>query len=158
MKVIHNIEPIYNKESKILILGSMPSVISRKNKFYYAHRTNRFWSIINKIFDVELNTNEDKINFLLSYKIAIWDTIHSCDISYSSDATIKNIKVNDINNILKKSDIKAIFCTGKKSYQIYNKYFNNEIPVFCLPSPSGANANFNIEALCKEYEMIKKYL
>ncbi len=158
MKVIHNINPIYNEYSKILILGSMPSKVSRENKFFYAHKTNRFWTVMSKLFNVSLNTNEEKTTFLLNHHIAMWDTIASCDISASSDASIKNVKVNDINKIIKNSNIKAIFCTGKKSYQIYTKYFSNELPVYSLPSPSSANANFSVDDLCREYEIIKIYL
>ena len=103
MKVIHNIEPIYNQKSQILILGSIPSKISRENNFYYANPTNRFWKIIGNIFNVELKDNNDKREFLLKNHIALWDVIKSCDINGSADASIKNVVVNDIDLIIKNS-------------------------------------------------------
>lgn len=114
MKVIHNLKPIYDKNSKVLILGSMPSVISRQNQFYYANKTNRFWKIFEEIYNIKLENIQSKTNFLLENKIALWDVIKSCDIKGSSDSSIKNIKINDIDFILKKCNIEYIFCTGKK--------------------------------------------
>ena len=86
MIVHHTLKPIYNENSKILILGSMPSIISRENNFYYANKTNRFWLIINNIFNTNLNTNEEKENFLLKNNIALFDMIKSCEITGSSDS------------------------------------------------------------------------
>ena len=156
MKVIHNITPIYNKESQILILGTMPSKISRDNNFYYANPTNRFWKIINHLFNVDLKNNKEKKDFLLKNNIALWDVIKSCDINGSSDASIKNVVVNDINRIIKKSQIKNIYCTGKMSYKLFIKHFPQYISVTTLlPSPSSANANYSLERLIKEYRIIK---
>lgn len=157
MKVVHNIKPIYNNESEILILGSMPSITSRKEEFYYANKTNRFFPILEKLYNVKLETNEDKITFLLKNHIALWDTIKSCEINASDDSTIKNVEVNNISMIIKKSKIKCIFCTGKKSYKIFNKYIRCDLPCICLPSPSAANAIFSLDRLVDEYKIIKKY-
>lgn len=158
MKVIHNLNPIYNQDSKVLILGSMPSVISRQNHFYYANKTNRFWKILEILFQVNLKNNNDKINFLLQHNIAMWDVIKSCDIKGSSDSSIKNIKVNDIHSILNKTNIQYIFCTGKKAYDLFLKYFNTNIPVIYLPSPSSANAKMTLEDLVKKYKKIPEVL
>lgn len=154
MKAIHNIEPIYSKNSKILILGSMPSVISRQKNFYYAHKTNRFWKIIENLFNVQLNNELDKKYFLLKNHIALWDVIKSCDIDASNDASIKNVVPNDINMIINNSRIQCIFCTGKKSYNLFKKYFNTNIKTICLPSPSSANAKFNLQNLIGNYKII----
>lgn len=159
MKVIHNIKPIYNKNSKILILGSMPSITSRNNNFYYSNKSNRFWPIINKLFNVNLNTIEDKINFLLNNNIALWDIIKSCDINASQDSSIKNIEINNINKILKHSKIKHIYCEGLKAYQITKKYYKNlNIPITYLSSTSSAYAKKTLDDLVKEFEIIKNNL
>lgn len=158
MQIVHPLKPINDANSKVLILGTMPSVISRQNSFYYANPQNRFWLVLEKIYDVKLTTNEEKEKFLHDKHIALWDTIKSCEIKGSNDASIKNIKVNDIPGILKESPIKYIFCTGKKSYTIFNKYFQVEIPVLYLPSPSSANATFKLNDLIIAYQKIKDVL
>lgn len=158
MKAVHNIDPIYNENSKILILGSMPSIISRDYKFFYAHPQNRFWKILEVLYNTKLDTIEMKKEFLLNNNIAIWDVIKSCDITGSSDSSIKNISVNNIEKILNNTNIKCIFCTGKTSYNLFNKNFNVNIPVVCLPSPSSANAHYSLDKLIDEYKIIKNYL
>ena len=123
MKVVHPLDPIYNQESKVLILGSFPSVKSRENNFYYANPRNRFWPTLEKIFHekIEANTEARKL-FLLKHKIAIFDVVKECDIKSSSDSSIKNVVPNDIKKIILNSNIKAIFTTGTKAYDLYNKY------------------------------------
>lgn len=159
MKVKHTLKPIYNKFSKILILGSIPSTISRETNFYYAHKTNRFWPILSILFNTELKTNTDKENFLLNNNIAIFDMIKECDINGSSDSSVKNIKVNNLIPIIKKSNIKYIFCTGKLSYNLYQKYYKDlNLECFYLPSPSSANATYSLEKLLNEYKIIKEKL
>lgn len=159
MKAIHNIKPIFDKNSKILILGSMPSISSRECKFYYANKYNRFWKIIESLFNISLKNNEDKIKFLLDNNIAIFDMIKECDIVGSSDSSIKDIVLNDIEYIVKNSSIKYIFCTGKTSYNLFIKNFSYlNIKCFCLPSPSSANARYSFDNLLEEYNIIKKCL
>ena len=158
MYVTHNLKPIYNKESKILILGSMPSTRSRELGFYYAHPQNRFWQIIEILFKIKLENKEEKIKFLLKNNIALWDVFKSCEISASSDNSIKNYEINDINNIIKNSNIKTIFCTGKTAFNTLSKNFKTNIPIFYLPSPSSANASKKLETLVTEYEKIFHYL
>ena len=158
MQVYHELSPIYDVDSKVLILGSMPSVKSREVGFYYAHKTNRFWFILEKLFNVNLNTIDEKKKFLLDKHIALWDIFEFCEIDASSDASIKNYKLNDINIILKNAKIKAIFCTGKKSYDTLIKNFKTDIPIIYLPSPSSANAAFSLETLVAKYQVILDYL
>ena len=149
-RVIHNINPVFDKNSKILILGSFPSLKSREAGFYYSHKQNRFWKVMEKIFNENIENNID-----------LWDVIKSCDIEGSSDSSIKNICVNDINSILKSSSIKYVFTTGKKAYDLYKKYcFNNtKIDAIYLPSTSSSNiANYNLEDLISNYKIILKYL
>ncbi len=158
MKAIHNLKPIYNQKSEVLILGSMPSVVSREKQFYYAHPQNRFWTIMENIFNVKLDTTPKKEQFLLDNHLALWDVIKSCTITGSSDASIKNVEVNNLEEILNNSSIKAIFCTGTKAYNLYQKYFHFTIPVYLLPSPSSANASYSLEKLIASYQIITKYL
>ena len=115
MKVTHPLNPIYDKNSKVLILGTMPSVKSREIGFYYANPQNRFWKTLSKVFNEKIgNTTEDRIDFLLKHNIALFDVLKSCDISSSSDTTIKNPIPNDLLPIINSSQIKTIFTTGKK--------------------------------------------
>lgn len=158
MKAIHNISPIYDENSKILILGTMPSVVSREKSFYYAHPQNRFWRVLEALFSISLESIDDKKDFLIKQHIALWDVVSVCDIKGSSDASIKNIVPNDIFKILDEAKIECIFCTGKKSYALFQKFFNVNIPVIVLPSPSSANAVFSLEQLIKEYSQILGYL
>ena len=159
MLVKHNISPIYNKYSKILILGSMPSIVSRKENFYYAHKQNRFWKILSIIFKVDFNSIEDKIDFLIDYKIALFDIIKECEIEGSNDSSISNVIVNDIEFIIKNSNIKYILCTGKTSFNLYNKFFNHlNLECYFLPSPSSANATYDLKRLVNEYSIIKNLL
>lgn len=153
---IHNINPIYNEDSKILILGSFPSVKSREQQFFYAHPQNRFWKVISNIFNEQLpNTIEEKTQMLLRNNIAVWDVIKSCDIVGSSDSSIENVVVNDIESILKKTNIQKIFANGDKSYKLFKKYFTKDIEIIKLPSTSPANAQFSFERLCEEWKIIR---
>ena len=153
MLVTHTIDPIYFKDSKILILGSIPSVKSREEGFYYAHPQNRFWKTLEAIFDEKIGeSKEDKILFLKNHKIALFDVIKSCEIDSSSDSTIKNPIPNDILSIINKTKIKTIFTTGKKAYNLYQKYCypDTKINAIYLPSTSPANCPKGIEAKLKE--------
>ena len=131
MNISHPFNPIYNFKSKILILGSFPSVKSREVNFYYGHPQNRFWKILSNIFKENIDDNiSSKKDFLLEHNIALWDIIQNCDINASSDASIKNPKVNDINELITKSNIQTIFCNGNTSYKIFKKFCTNiNIPV-----------------------------
>ena len=142
--------PIYDKNSEILILGSFPSVKSREANFFYGHPQNRFWKVISAVYNApSLNTIEDKTNFLLKNKIALWDTIDSCDIIGSSDSSIKNAVPTNINMVLSAANIKGIFCNGATSHKLYMKYCypNTKVEAIKLPSTSPANAAFSLEKL-----------
>lgn len=157
--IIHPIEPIYDKKSKILILGSFPSVKSREEGFFYGHPQNRFWKVTSQIFGESTpHTIEEKKKFLLRNGIAVWDVIHSCEIIGSSDSSIRNVVVNDLTQILNTADIKHIFVNGKKAFSLYNKYMKSQIEIdaICLPSTSPANAAWNLERLMEEWKVIKE--
>jgi len=159
MKVDHELAPVYEKDSEILILGSIPSVKSRELGFYYMHPQNRFWKVLAAIKKESIpNTIEEKKIFLKKHKIALWDVLSSCQISKSSDSSIKNVKVNDIAKLLKETRIKKIYTTGKKAYEIYQKEVlpKTKIEAIYLPSTSPANATFSLEKLIREYKVINK--
>lgn len=150
----HPIEPVYDKNSKILILGSFPSVKSREEGFFYGHPQNRFWKVLAAVCETDVPTMiEDKKAFLYKYHIAVWDVIHSCDIVGSSDSSIKNVVANDLNRILACADIQQIYVNGKKAEQLYKKYIFPRIgrEAVCLPSTSPANAAWSLEKLIKEW-------
>ncbi len=153
----HPIEPIYNENSKILILGSCPSVKSREAMFFYGHPQNRFWKVTSSIFGVkEPQTVEDKKRFLLDHGIAVWDVIASCDIIGSSDSTIRNVVINDLSEILLSANIKEIFVNGKTAEKYYNKYTKEKVgrEAVCLPSTSPANATWTLEKLIEAWQVI----
>lgn len=158
MKVTHTLAPIYDNNSKILILGSMPSIKSRELNFYYANTTNRFWKIFEILFNTKLTTNEEKITLLHKNHIALFDVFKSADINKSSDNSIKNYTLNDLSPITNNNKIKAIFITGKKAYETFIKNNSLDIKVFYLPSPSGANAKLSLNDLVNYYKIILEFL
>lgn len=146
----HPIKPIYDVHSKILILGSFPSVKSREEGFFYGHPQNRFWKVVSAVCKAETPiTVKEKKKFLLDNQIAVWDVIHSCDIVGSSDSSIKNVVPNDLQIILDSSPIEKIFVNGKKAEQLYKQYIQPAIgrQAVCLPSTSPANAVWSLEKL-----------
>ena len=152
--VIHTFEPVYNEESRILILGSFPSVKSRENHFYYGHPQNRFWKVLAGVIREDVpQTVEEKRDFLLRNRIAVWDVIASCDIVGSSDSSIKNVVGNDMDMILKHAPIQKICANGEKAYQLFQKYCKKEgqPELVKLPSTSPANAAWNLERLMEAW-------
>ncbi len=156
----HTFEPIFDKNSEILVLGSFPSVKSRENNFYYAHPQNRFWRVVASVYSCPVpKTVEEKKNMLLSNKIAMWDVIKSCEITGSADSTIKSVIPNDLSEILSVADIKKIYANGKTAQSLYNKYIkkNTGVDIISLPSTSPANAAYSLEKLIKEWKIINEY-
>ena len=156
--VTHTFEPVFDKKSKVLILGSFPSVKSRENNFYYGHPQNRFWKVLARIFEVDVpQTIEDKKAFLLAHGIAVWDVIESCTIVGSSDTSIRDVVVNDFSKLLKKSSVDKIYVNGTKAYELYHRYAEIEtgIKAIKLPSTSSANAAWSLEKLCEAWRQIR---
>lgn len=148
--VEHTFLPVYDENSKILILGTFPSVKSREQNFYYGHPQNRFWKVLARLTKETLPTTvEEKKALLLKHQIAVWDVVASCDIIGSSDSSIKDVVPADIPMILKKSQITRIFTNGEKAYRLYKKYCEKEtgIEAVKLPSSSPANAVFTLDRL-----------
>lgn len=157
--IIHPIEPVYDENSKILILGSFPSVRSREEMFFYGHPQNRFWKVLAYVYDAPVPVStEEKRRFLLKRGIALWDVIGSCDIEGSADSTIKNVMPNDISRILDFASIKAIFVNGKTAERYYNKYIKERVcrDAVVLPSTSPANAACQLERLVEAWKQIKE--
>lgn len=146
----HTFDPVYDAESKILILGSFPSVKSRENQFFYGHPQNRFWKVMASVLDWEIPaTIEEKRAMLLKNHVAVWDVIASCSIQGSSDTSIKDVVVNDFSRILENSKIERIYVNGGKAYELYHKYAEKVtgIKAIKLPSTSPANAAWSLERL-----------
>ena len=161
MRVNHEFGPYINKDSKILILGSIPSIKSREYGFYYMHPQNRFWKVLSDIFEEDFPIEIfDKKSLLKKYNIALWDVLDSCDINGSADSSIKDPKVNDIKKLIKDTNVKHIFVTGKVALNLYNRYCLKEVGLstIYLPSTSGANCGVSYSDLKEKYEILKKYL
>lgn len=160
--VIHEIEPVYNKHSRVLLLGTMPSPKSRETGFFYGHSRNRFWKVLAALFDEPIpETIEEKRDLCLRHNIALWDVLSSCDIEGASDASIKNAKPNNLSRILKFAPIQAVFTTGTKAGQLYKKLCEptTNIPCIVLPSTSPANSRMHLSELCTAYkEALTPYL
>ena len=157
--IIHPIEPVYDQHSKVLILGSFPSVKSREAQFFYGHPQNRFWRVLAGVFDCEVPaTVEEKSTFLLQHGIALWDVIASCEITGSSDASIKNVTVNDVSRILACAEIRAIFVNGKTAEKYYKRYLKPVLhrDAVCLPSTSPANASWSVQRLVDAWRPVRE--
>lgn len=160
----HPFGPLYDKDSRVLILGSFPSVKSREQEFFYGHPQNRFWNVIYNVcssFDEirkhPFETKEDKARFLHDNHIALWDVIASCDIEGSSDSSIRNVTANDLAVILNAADIRNIYVNGKTAEKYYNRYIRCNIGRECtvLPSTSPANAAWKLDRLIDSWRIIR---
>lgn len=150
----HPFPPLYDGNSKILILGSFPSVKSREKMFFYGHKQNRFWRVISAVLTEELPTTiDEKRKILLDGGVALWDVIASCDIVGSADSSIKNVRANDLSPIFAAAQIRQIFVNGRTAEKYYNKftYPKTQRHAVCLPSTSPANAGWKIDALIETW-------
>lgn len=155
----HLIEPLYDGRSRILILGSFPSVKSREAMFFYHHPQNRFWKILAAVYKEPVPlTIPEKKSFLLGHGIALWDVIASCEITGSSDSSIRNVEVNDLRRITETGRIAHIYTNGGLADRLYHKYFDGELelPVTKLPSSSPANAAYSLERLVQCWKVIRE--
>ena len=180
-EIQHPIPPVWNEQSRVLILGTMPSPKSRQVGFFYMHPQNRFWSVMSGVFGEEFEfpnkalgggTSETTIaaaiaerrDFLLRHKLAMWDVLASCKIEGAADATIRDAVPNDFTQIFESAKISDVFCTGKTAYGLWKKYCADKyehrynLTVHCLPSTSPANAQWKIDKLIKEYKTITLFL
>lgn len=148
--IVHPFPPLYDEASKILILGSLPSVKSREQMFFYGHPQNRFWKVMAAVLQVEVPISiDEKKKMLHENHIALWDTIYSCDIIGSSDSSIRNVTPTDLQPIIEQSQIKRVYCNGAISGKYFKKYQQNVLGMeaVTLPSTSPANAAYSVERL-----------
>ena len=162
MAAIQNpFEPVFDAQSRVLILGTIPSPKSRENGFYYGHPQNRFWRVLAEVFGQEVpESNEQKRAFVLKRGIALYDVLAACEITGASDASIASPVPNDLAPILRAAEIQAVFATGQKAGALYRKYCEDKtgMPILALPSPSPANCAMDIERLVGEYRRILEFL
>ena len=152
--VVHTFGPLYNTDSRILILGSIPSPASREVGFYYGHPQNRFWKVLAEVYGLPLPESiEEKKALVLSNGLALWDSISECDIIGASDSSVKNAVPTDIPSILAEARIERILCNGALSKKVYDRYQLERIgmPALKMPSTSPANAAWSLERLVKEW-------
>lgn len=155
--ISHPFPPIYNSESRILILGSFPSVVSRAQAFYYGHPRNRFWPLLATLLNVpEPYTIEEKKQLLLQHHIALSDAVGSCTVTNSSDSSIHAVVPADLSSIFRTAAIQAVFANGNKAYTVCTKQIG--IPAVQLPSTSPANARFRFDDLLVAWKVISAYL
>lgn len=150
MSVAHPFDPVVSPESKVLILGSFPSVKSREQGFYYGHPQNRFWRVLAEVFQEPLPlTIDEKRELVLRHGLALWDVIASCDITGSSDASVKNAVPVDIARVTRTADLRAVICNGALSGKLYTRYLQplTGMEALVLPSTSPANAAWTLPRL-----------
>lgn len=157
----HTIDPVYDNHSKVLVLGSFPSVKSREQQFFYGHKQNRFWRVMAQVLDCAVPESvEQKKSMLLTHHAAVWDVIASCEITGSSDASIRDVVPNDLSRILSHADIQVIYTNGSKAHQLYQKYIYpvNGREAHLLPSTSPANAGYSLERLVEAWKVMREVL
>ncbi len=157
--IVHPIAPVFDEHSRILILGSFPSVKSREEMFFYGHPQNRFWRVLAAVFKEDIpQTIEEKKRFLLANRIALWDVIASCEICGSADSSIKDVVPNDLSLILRTADIKKIYVNGKTAEKYYQKYQQNVTgrEAVLLPSTSPANATWTLQKLTSSWQILNE--
>lgn len=153
MNISHNIAPVYDSSSKILILGTLPSPKSRELGFYYGHPKNRFWPVMSELFHVNIGCSiQQKIDFLLYNNIALWDVLESCDITGAADSSIKNPVANDFTVIFETAAISKVYTTGTTAGKLYTKLVRK--PCTILPSTSPANCRVSFQQLLEAYAVI----
>lgn len=159
--IIHPIPPLYDERSRVLILGSFPSVKSREAQFFYGHPQNRFWRVLAAVLGCPApQTVPEKKAMLYAHRIALWDVIGNCDIEGSADSSIRNAVPNDLTPILQTADIQAIYCNGATSYKLYRKHLAPQTgyEAVKLPSTSPANAAWSLERLTEAWREIRQNL
>lgn len=153
----HPFLPVFTPASRLLILGSFPSVRSRQEGFYYMHPQNRFWKVLSTLYGEAIGPSvAEKTAFLHRHGIALWDSIQSCTVCGSSDATLRDAVANPVPDLLAQTQITRIFCNGRSAHQIYQRYLQQEtsIEAVPLPSTSAANAAWSLQRLCEAWQVL----
>lgn len=160
-KVVHPLDPLFDERSRVLMLGSMPSPLSRSRRFYYGNPQNRFWAVMAEVLGEELpEESEGRARMLLDAGVALWDVLASCEIAGASDASIRNPVPNDLSRVLDAAPIEAIFATGGAAAQLYRRLIEPELgrPIIQLPSTSPANARMRLPQLVEAYSQLRAHL
>ena len=155
----HPFPPLFDEHSRVLILGSFPSVKSRENMFFYGHPQNRFWRVVSSVFAQPVPQSiPEKKQLILGQRLALWDSIAFCEVTGSSDASIRSVIPNDLRLILDAAPIERIYCNGRKSHEIYHRLIEplTGRTAECLPSTSPANAQWNLDRLTEAWSLLKK--
>ena len=158
MRLEHPFGPLYSEKSRVLILGSFPSVKSREQQFFYGHPQNRFWKVVAALYGQEAPASiPEKRDLILGNGLALWDSIASCVITGSSDASIRDVRPNDLRIILDRCPIERIYCNGRKSHEMFERYIRPDLgrEAACLPSTSPANAQWSLEKLIAAWAVIR---
>ena len=157
--IVHGFAPVWDAHSRVLILGTLPSVKSREQAFYYGHPQNRFWRLLARLYERPVPESiEEKRSLLLSCRIALWDVVGECDIRLSADSSIRNVRPNDIRPLLEGSEIRAVCTNGAKAHELYRRHLlpltgTEDLP---LPSTSPANAALQLDALAERWAILKE--
>ena len=160
-RIGHGFGPVFDAGSRVLILGSFPSVKSREVGFYYGHPQNRFWRVLGRILnDPAPDGIEERKAYLSRHGVALWDSVVSCEITGSADASIRDPEPADLSLILSVSPVRAVFCNGALSRSLLqkNQTLPDDLPVFRLPSTSPANAAWSLDRLAEEWKIVSSYL
>ena len=157
--IIHPFEPLFDENAEILILGSLPSVKSREQGFFYGHKQNRFWRLMARLYgepEPAYDDIEAKKAIILNNHIALWDSIYSCDIIGSSDSSIKNVAPTDLKRVVEQSHVRRVYCNGSTSGKYYEKYHEARLGIraVTLPSTSPANAAWTLERLTEAWSVV----
>jgi hypoxanthine-DNA glycosylase len=156
--LIHPFEPVYDEDCSTLVLGTVPSPVSRDSGFYYAHPGNRFWGVLAAVFDEPFPAGSgERRRLALKHHIALWDVLASCDIEGASDSKIRNPVCNDFLPLLKKTKINRVYTTGRKAYTLYMKhcYGATKLAAVPLPSTSPANCRVSFSQLLEQYSALR---
>lgn len=159
-KICHPFGPVFDEHSRVLVLGTMPSPKSREQGFYYGHPQNRFWPVLAAVFGEDTpQTPASRRDFALRHGVALWDVLSECEIEGAADSSIKNPVPNDIEGLLGKAPIAAVFTTGAAAARLYKKFVEPKTgrAAVALPSPSPANARWSLDALAAKYAKILEY-
>ena len=161
-RIVHTIPPVYDGESRVLLLGTMPSPGSRAAGFFYGHPQNRMWRVLGNVFGEETPMGtQARRDFLLRHHIAMWDVLSACTIRGADDASIRDPEPNDLRPILGSAPIRAVFCTGKKAFSLYRRHILpvTGVEALCLPSTSPANCRWEtLETLTEQYRVLLRYM
>ncbi len=155
----HPLDPVFDASSRVLVLGTMPSPVSRAVRFYYGHPQNRFWRIMAALWDEALpRTNEERASLALRHHVALWDVLASCTIQGASDASIREGRANELSRVIDSAPIQTVFTTGAKAASLYRKLCAAQFPQVehvALPSTSAANARMSLDDLIEAYRPLK---